>query len=100
MKSELETIYLECNDAYQRANKLQKELDILKKEKEDLIKHRELETGTDLASNLQVRLFRKNILLRFPCSVRPNYAVSFQCWWHSLYCNCFSVRISRAKFIT
>ncbi|XP_010056124.2 kinesin-like protein KIN-7O isoform X2 [Eucalyptus grandis] len=53
MKSELETIYLECNDAYQRANKLQKELDILKKEKEDLIKHRELETGTDLASNLQ-----------------------------------------------
>ncbi|XP_056158282.1 kinesin-like protein KIN-7O isoform X4 [Syzygium oleosum] len=54
MKSELETINLEYNDACQRVNQLQTELKILKKEKEDLfIKHTELESGTDLASNLQ-----------------------------------------------
>ncbi|KAI6696909.1 hypothetical protein NL676_017028 [Syzygium grande] len=54
MKSELETINLEYNDACQRVKQLQTELKILKKEKEDLfIKHRELESGTDLASNLQ-----------------------------------------------
>lgn len=63
MKSELETINLEYNDACQRVKQLQTELKILKKEKEDLfIKHRELESGTDLASNLQVRLSRKNSL--------------------------------------
>ncbi|KAI3408783.1 uncharacterized protein J3R85_020012 [Psidium guajava] len=54
IKSELETIHLEYNDACQRVNQLQMELSILKKEKEDLfIKHRELETGTDQPSNLQ-----------------------------------------------
>ncbi|KAF8043736.1 hypothetical protein BT93_A1912 [Corymbia citriodora subsp. variegata] len=54
MKSQLDTIYLEYNDACQRVKELQMELNIIKKEKDDLfIKHRELETGTDMATNLQ-----------------------------------------------